>query len=197
MDASTRTVKTTEDPSYEEYLQELDDLTLFRYAERSHASRISLRGRGWLKAPDRDTSELLEAMGKMIRSVRSLLDVALAVVKSCNPHASRAEWSAKLFESARLALTEKYDDVEWSAKLFESARLALTEKYDDVERRSGPESVRLSDCVRPYTRSEKLIVLCVLDSLGENYTGLGWAAQRCADELGVTTLILDLTGRSS
>ena len=176
MDASTRTVKTTEDPSYEEYLQELDDLTLFRYAERSHASRISLRGRGWLKAPDRDTSELHEAMGKMIRSVRSLLDVALAVVKSCNPHASRAEWSAKLFESARLALTEK---------------------YDDVERRSGPESVRLSDCVRPYTRSEKLIVLCVLDSLGENYTGLGWAAQRCADELGVTTLILDLTGRSS
>lgn len=163
------------DATYERYKWELDALELFRYAERGHrSSGSSMRGTGWMKQIDQETGKLMVAMGRLVATRRTLLDVAMAVLRSVNPHSSRAEWEAKLFESAREALSHD---------------------YDDVERRSGPESVRQRDCVRPYSREEKLIVLETLASLCRSWIGVGWAAQRLADELNCSHTVETLTGK--
>lgn len=87
--------------AYSAFLEELDNLQLFVYAERSHAGRTSLRGRGWLKQSDRNTAYTIEKLGKMAGLRSPLLQVVMAILRGMNPHASRAEWSAKLFQDAR------------------------------------------------------------------------------------------------
>lgn len=149
------------DARFQQYRGELEDLTLFRYAEQSHAGR---RGSAWMKALDRETAEAVTAVGEMMQSHRTLLDVGLAIIRGMNPHASRAEWSAALFRNAADALRRE---------------------YDDVERRSGPEVGRLKDYVRSYTLGEKLVVLETLFTIAGEFIGHGWAAQRLAAELGV------------
>ena len=162
------------DQAYDGYINNLDTLQLFVFARNSHAGRTSLRGNGWLKQTDSQTPKLMIAMGNMSARCLTLLDVALGVVRSINPHSSRAEWNAKLYDSAMSVLSGK---------------------YDDVEKRSGPESYRLSECVRDYNRSEKLIVLAVLQSLCDDYIGVGWAMDRLAKDLGVREIIRSLTGK--
>lgn len=160
----------SDDKIYAKYIEELDSLKLFEYAERSEAGRQHCaRGRAWMKVPDRWTANLIVVMGRMVHHYPSLLDVALAVVRNVNPHSSV---------------------VEWQAKKFAAAREVLAGKYDDVERRSGPESFRYSDCVRQYTREEKLVVLEVLRSFTDSSVpGMGWCAQKLAEELRVTSKI--------
>jgi len=164
------------DPHYERYLSELDDGSLFRYAERSHVGACIYiqRGTAWMKQLDRSTADLMVLMGRLCQRNRIYLDVATAVIGGCNPHAARGEWEGKLFADA------------WQV---------LQGEYDDVERRSGPESLRLSECRRPYTRGEKLVTLEALRSVCKQYSGVGWAADRAAHELGCRDLIRQLTGK--
>jgi len=154
------------DPAYERFLGDLDSLRSFDYAERSQLGRgqYVTRGRGWMKQHDRASAGAIVVLGQMAQRHYALLDVALAVISAMNPHASIAEWNARLFSSAREVLRRE---------------------YDDVEKRSGPEPFRHSECVRPYTRAEKLLVLETLRSLTDEWMGPGWAAQRAAQELGV------------
>jgi hypothetical protein len=161
------------DAAFERFLADLDSGQLFIYARNSHAGRTSPRGRGWMKQLDERTADLMILMGRMARRHRALLDVSKAVLRGCNPHASRAEWCAALFENALGVLRGQ---------------------YDDVERRSGPEVGRLSDYVRPYTRAEKLLVLEVLRSIADEFIGIGWAAKRAAEEMGIMQQICDLAG---
>ncbi len=163
------------DPAYERYLVDLDSLDLFRFAEKSQASRQGFaRGTGWMKAPDADTGRLLALLGKLAMRL-PLMPVALAVARGCNPHASRAEWGAAIFIAAREALAAG---------------------FDDVERRSGPEAYRLSECRRPYTRREKLLTLETLRTLMDSHTGLGWCAERCAKDLDCLAELRAFTGEA-
>ncbi len=159
--------------AYAHYLIDLDSLALFGFAERSQASRQGFtRGTGWMKAPDADTARLIAVCGKLATRA-PLMPVALAVLRAVNPHASRAEWGAKLFAAAREALSVD---------------------YDDVERRSGPEAYRLSECRRPYTRREKLLTLELLATLMDSYTGIGWCAEKCALDLECLAELRSLGG---
>ncbi len=152
------------DEAYTRFQLELDNLQLFVYAERSHAGRTSLRGRGWLKQSDRNTAYTIEKLGRLAGLRSPLLQVVMAILRGMNPHASRAEWSAKLFQDARMALAQP---------------------FDDVERRSGPEDYRPSECVRPFTQAEKLAVLQTLHMCCDDWTGHGWCAERLGRELGM------------
>jgi hypothetical protein len=164
------------DPHYERYLTELDDGSLFRYAANSAAGSCQFvtRGTAWMKQDDRRSGDLMVLMGRLVQHNRVFLDVARAVVLGCNPHSARGEWEAELFRSA------------WNI---------LQGEYDDVQSRSGPEPPRYSDVRRPYTRTEKLVVLVTLKSLTTNFIGIGWAAQRAAQELGCSGLLHDLIGK--
>ena len=116
-----------------------------------------------MKVPDQWTAKLMVVCGKLAMQRRTLIPVTLEILAGINPHSSIAEWQGKKYELAGSALSKD---------------------YDDVERRSGPESVRLSDCVRPFTREEKLLVYAALCTLDDGCVpSLGWCGQRAAEEL--------------
>lgn len=140
----------------------IDNLRAFHIAASSHAGRTSHRS-AFMITDDRVAGAIIK-LGQMAAGSRRLLGVALAIIKSMNPHAASRDWHAKLFESAATALSKP---------------------HVDVERATGPESCRWSDATTSYTTSEKLIVLETVHSLCDGWCGPGWAASDLAAELGV------------
>jgi hypothetical protein len=153
------------DPVYVRWTGELDRLELFRFVENSEASRQNFdRGCGRFKQHDARTAKLMVTLGKLAQHNRALMPLSLAIISRCNPHASIAEWNANLFKVAREVLAGG---------------------YDDVELRSGPETFRHSQCQRQYTRTEKFLVLEVLNTQRDDYSTVGWCASQMAAELGI------------
>lgn len=160
--------------AYQRFLVDLDSGRLFYFGESSHAGRQGFsRGTGWMKQIDSQTGQAIAYLGQLTARHRTLLDVVLAILRTMNPCASRAEWCAKMYQTAG----EK-----------------MRENYDDVELRSGPEPFRHSECIRPYTRAERLLVLTTLSIISNKFGGggavpcHGWAAERLAKELGITLM---------
>jgi hypothetical protein len=153
----TPEMRAKDDAIYADWLASVESLEAFENHRRSHASRGGhMAG---FKALDKDSATLIIEMGRLANHNRALLDVARHVIARSNPHASEREWAARAFEAAAEALAK-----DW----------------DDVEKRSGPESYRHRDCVRPYRLDEKIDVLTTLGLITNktSVVGLGWCASR-------------------
>lgn len=136
------------------------------FALRARA-QLTLGGNSWLMIPTHHVGYTMRVFTELARAGDDALTLAaLRVLQAINPHSSIREFVAKISQTAA--------DI-------------MREGYFDVSRHTGPEGVRASECQRPLSDRETLLLYRAVHATTCYGSGsaIGWCAAIIFEKHGI------------